>query len=258
MRSGSRRDRVRRLTASDALARTASVVAAARQASLFAAKNEAMRELLRTAGWQWAGAMLLGLAFVTASRRLSSPALGVALALAAWAAAAYAARVPWPLAGEQSFVPARVSLALPGAPAPFVLGLLALAAVVLCIALVLPRPRRGRPQAVASRIGYPGFVLATGVGFLLLLDLSANASHGNRYLALYHQGHLWLAMLALSVLVFLRQPIGRGLAWSLAIADGVASGVGRRLGAGGSLAVLLLLAALLCGAFGASSPTSAS
>ena len=70
--------------------------------------------------------------------------------------------------------------------------------VVLCIALVLPRPRPGRPQAAASRIGYPGFVLATGVGFLLLLDLSANASHGNRYLALYHQGHLWLAMLVVA------------------------------------------------------------
>ena len=211
-----------------------------------------MRELLRTAGWQWAGAMLLGLVFVIASRRPSSSALGVALALATWAAAAYAARVPWPLAGEQSFVPARDSLALPGSPAPFVLGLLALAASVLTVALVLPRPQRARPQAVASRIGYPGFVLATGVGFLLLLDLSANASHGNRYLALYHQGHLWLAMLALSVLVFLRQAIGRALAWSLAIVEGVASGMGRRLGAVGSLAALLLLAALLCAAFGVS------
>ena len=58
-------------------------------------------------------------------------------------------------------------------------------------------------------------------------------SHGNRYLALYHQGHLWLGMLTLSVLVFLRQPIGRGLAWMLSIVDGVASGVGARLGAGG-------------------------
>ncbi len=130
-RSGLLRDRVRGLTAADALARTGSLVAEARQSSLFAAKDEAMRELLRTAGWQWAGAMLLGLVFVIASRRPSSSALGVALALATWAAAAYAARVPWPLAGEQSFVPARDSLALPGSPAPFVLGLLALAASVL-------------------------------------------------------------------------------------------------------------------------------
>ena len=210
--------------------------AEARQSALFAAKDQAMRELLRTAGWQWAGAMLLGLLFVGASRRLKSPALGVALALAAWAVAAYVARVPWPLAGEQSFVPARASLELGGTPAPFVIGLLALAASVLTVALVLPgKSQRARPQAVASRIGYPGFVLATGVGFLLLLDLSANASHGNRYLALYHQGHLWLAMLALSVLVFLRQPIGRALAWSLSIVEGVGSAVGRRLGPVGSL-----------------------
>ena len=108
--------------------------AEARQSSLFAVKDQAMRELLRTAGWQWAGAMLLGLLFVSASRRLTSPALGVALALGAWAAAAYAARVPWPLAGEQSFVPARVSLELGGTPAPFVIGLLALAASVLTVA----------------------------------------------------------------------------------------------------------------------------
>jgi cell division protein FtsW (lipid II flippase) len=195
--------------------------------------------------------MLLGLVFVTASRRLASPALGIALALGAWAVAAYVARVPWPLAGEQSFVPARLSVEFPGAPAPFVVGLLALAAGLLCLALVLPGRRARRAQAAASRVGYPGFVLATGVGFLLLLDLSAHASHGNRYLALYHQGHLWLAMLALSVLVFLRQPIGRGLAWSLAMAEGLAHAVGRRLGGAGTLALLLAIAALLYIAFGA-------
>jgi cell division protein FtsW (lipid II flippase) len=157
--------------------------------------------------------------------------------------------VPWPFAGD-AFVPARTSLTYAGLPAPFVVGLLVLAAVLLVVAFFLPRPRRGPPQAVASRVGYPGFVLATGVGFLLLLDLSANASHGNRYLALYHQGHLWLAMLALSVLAFLRQPIGGALAWSLAIADEAASALGRRLGTGGAVAALLLLAAALCGAFG--------
>ena len=42
-------------------------------------------------------------------------------------------------------------------------------------------------------------MLATGIGWLVLLDLSANGDAGNRYLALYHQGHLWLAMLVLSL-----------------------------------------------------------
>jgi hypothetical protein len=35
----------------------------------------------------------------------------------------------------------------------------------------------------------------------LLLDLSANGNFSNRYLALYHQGHLWLGMLALTLAV---------------------------------------------------------
>ena len=67
---------------------------------------------------------------------------------------------------------------------------------------------------MSSRVGYPGLVLATGLGALLLLDLSANGHPVNRYLALYHQGHLWLGMLLFSVLLFLRQPLARGLGWT--------------------------------------------
>jgi cell division protein FtsW (lipid II flippase) len=74
-------------------------------------------------------------------------------------------------------------------------------------------------------------VLLTGIGWLLLLDLSANGYIGNRYLALYHQGHLWLGMLIFSVLVFLRQPLGRALAWCLSLVDAVANAMRRRLGA---------------------------
>ena len=84
------------------------------------------------------------------------------------------------------------------------------------------------PQTLASRVGYPGLIVATGVGWLLLLDLSANANFGNRYLALYHQGHLWLAMLALTVVAFLRQPLGRALAWTLSIVDGARGARSRR------------------------------
>ena len=70
---------------------------------------------------------------------------------------------------------------------------------------------------MSSRIGYPGFVLATGLGALILLDLSLAGHAGNRYLALYHQGHLWLAMLALSLLLFARRSLSRGFAWLLSV-----------------------------------------
>ncbi len=225
--------------------------ASAAASALLAAKNESMRELLRTAGWQWAGAMALGLLFVAWSRVTRTRAFAVACALAAWGLAAWVARVPWPLAGEHAFVPAREALDYTSRPAPYVLTLLALAAVIGLVAWVRGRAARGRRQVPASRLGYPGLVMATGVGFLVVLDLSANASFGNRYLALYHQGHLWFAMMVLSVIVVLRPPIGRSLAWTLAMIDGVGTAVGRRLGALASTLLLVAIAVALAIAFGA-------
>jgi cell division protein FtsW (lipid II flippase) len=100
---------------------------------------------------------------------------------------------------------------------------------------------------MASRVGYPGFVLMTGVGWLLLLDLSANGHFGNRYLALYHQGHLWLGMLIFSVLVFLRQPLSRLLGWCLSRVGAMASGIGRRVGTALAMTAILLCIVLLVG-----------
>jgi cell division protein FtsW (lipid II flippase) len=103
---------------------------------------------------------------------------------------------------------------------------------------------------MSSRIGYPGLVVATGVGWLVLLDLSFSAHAGNRYLALYHQGHLWLALLTLSVVVFVRAPLARGCAWLLSVAGEALGRASRRIGAFGVAALLVgaALAALL--AFG--------
>jgi cell division protein FtsW (lipid II flippase) len=223
-------------------------MAEARRASTANAKSEAMRELLRSAGLQWTIAMLLGLALVVASRHMRSPALGAGAALIAWAVAGWAARVPWPFAGDHQFVAGRAAMSFASRPGPFVLAMAGAGLLLIAVALVT-RPRT-LPQVPASRFGYPGLVIATGIGFLLLLDLSANASHGNRYLALYHQGHLWLAMTTLCMVAMLRQPIGRALAWTLSLVDGLATGIGRRVGVVASAAVLLFLAAFLSVAFG--------
>ena len=51
--------------------------------ALLAAKNEAARELLRTAGWQWSGAMLLGALFVAWGRVTRSRLFAAACALGA-------------------------------------------------------------------------------------------------------------------------------------------------------------------------------
>jgi cell division protein FtsW (lipid II flippase) len=236
-------------TLAQSLDRVAVAMSDARRASATNAKNEAMRDLLRQAGWQWAAAMVLGLAFVAASRSARWPVLGAGFALVAWAVAGWAARVPWPFAGDHQFVAARAAVSFASRPAPFVLAIAGAGVIAIAIALVA-RPRT-LPQVPASRFGYPGFVLATGIGFLVLLDLSANASPGNRYLALYHQGHLWLAMTVLCVVAMLRQTIGRALAWTLSMIDGIASGIGARIGAAGSAVAVVALAAAVSLAFGA-------
>ena len=143
------------LELADALAATSILMADARATPVAAAKNEAMRALLQTAGWQWAAWALIGLALLNLSRRVGSAAAGVAFALAAWAAAAWIGRVPWPLASERAFVLARESAAPLAMPADFVLWLLGAAAAVLIFSPLLrnlsrrerkgPRPRSATP-----------------------------------------------------------------------------------------------------------------
>jgi cell division protein FtsW (lipid II flippase) len=239
--SGTRLDSARcaGIDMAEAIAATAALMADARSVPTAVAKNEAMRELLKTARWQWAGAAGLGLLMLNFSRRRGSPAIGIALALAAWGAAAWAGRVPWPLGGEHTLTLARPTPSFDALPAAFILWMLAAALCVLALAPWMRRVAHNGPQAPASIFGYPGLVLATGIGWLLLLDLSANGHFGNRYLALYHQGHFWLAMCTFSVLLFLRQPLGRALAWLLSLVDGASTRVAERLGALGAAVVLL-------------------
>jgi cell division protein FtsW (lipid II flippase) len=240
----------------DVLAAASVLMADARTASVKVTKNEAMRALLRTAGWQWAAWALAGLLLLNLSRRRGLATVGVALALATWAAAAWIGRVPWPLASAHSLVLGRESADALSIPADFVLWLLGAAIAVLLGTPWLRKMLASGSQNVASVLGYPGLVFATGIGWLLLLDLSANGQPGNRYLALYHQGHLWFGMLTFSVVAFVRQPLGRSLSWTLSLFDGLSSSVGRRLGAAGSVALFLVLMLALVGAIGSLLPNS--
>ena len=241
----------------ETFAATAALMADARQALSNARKNDAMRALARSAGIQWAAAMVIGYAFLAWSRRPPRPALGVAVALAVWAAAAWATRVPWPFASGRGFAPGRLDATFASAPAPFVT-YLAVAAVILGIASLFGTARvratatvpSAATQSMSSRVGYAGLVLATGLGWLLLLDLSINGHAGNRYLALYHQGHLWLAMLTLSVLLFLRQPLSRGLSWTLSVGGEGARHAASRFGNGSVAIAVVVVTAVALLAFG--------
>ncbi len=162
--------------------------------------------------------------------------------------------MPWPLAGGRGFDPGRVDVAWDSRPATWVLTLAGGAFLALVVALLRRRDpvldAAAPAQAMSSRIGYAGLVLATGLGWLLLFDLSAHAHRTNRYLALYHQGHLWLGLLVFSLLLFLRRPLAHGLAWSLSIAGEAARAASQRLGAAGAAGAIGLLAALAVLGFG--------
>ena len=231
----------------EALGATASLMADARQAETRARKNDAMRSLARDAGLQWSIAIGLGYAFMVWSRVTAKPALGAGVALVVWAAAAWLARVPWPFSGAHAFVPARADGSMAAWPATFVVVTVLAGVALATAALLQPAAWRSTavdaPQAMSSRIGYAGLAAATGIGSLLLLDLSFDGHPGNRYLALYHQGHLWLAMTLLSVLLFGRRRLAAGLAWALSIGAEANARVARRFGGGGAALLLVLLAA---------------
>ncbi|HUG21278.1 FtsW/RodA/SpoVE family cell cycle protein [Piscinibacter sp.] len=259
-----------------ALSSASALMAGARQSLSNSRKNEAMRSLLQSAGRHWAGGMLLGFALLHWSRRNVRPALGVAAALALWALAAWVSRVPLPFVGR-AFEPARLDIHAWSPPSNAVLALAGAGLLLALLSTLRPAasrqaPRGGQgnlgaarrflesatrqrraaftPQTMSSRLGYPGLVLATGLGWLLLLDLSAHGHAANRYLALYHQGHLWLGLLAFSVLLFLRQPLARGLAWALSVSGETARQVRSRLGTWQAGAIVALAALALVAVFG--------
>src|SRR5205085_2181283 len=165
------------------------------------------------------------------------------------AGAAWLSRVPWPVS-IRSFETARHDVAPWSPPAPFVIVLLGIALLLFVRAALRPAPPPGPRQAMSSRLGYPGLVLLTGLGWLLLLELSANGHPGNRYLALYHQGHLWLGMLVLTTGAFLRQPLARATTWALSVTGETARAVRQRVGAWRALAVLALATLASLAVFG--------
>ena len=235
----------------ESLAGASAVLGQARQSSVDARKNDAMRALFASAGWQWAGAMAIAFLLLRLSRSAVAPAIGVGLSLLAWAGAAWAARVPWPLAAQRDFRPARIDAAWSAAPDVYVIALAAAGAVLLLAGLARPGDRAARAaQALSSRIGFAGMAAATGIGWLLLFDLSAHAHPVNRYLALYHQGHLWLALLVFSVLLFLRQPLARGIGWGLSVGGALAARMAASLGGVGAAMLIAALALAGLAVFG--------
>ena len=84
------------------------------------------------------------------------------------------------------------------------------AAVLLLVGGAMTRPRartRVQAQTPSSRMGYAGFVLFTGLGWWLLLDLSAAGHYSNRFHALYQQVYVFAAFVLLTMIAPLRMAL---------------------------------------------------
>jgi cell division protein FtsW (lipid II flippase) len=128
------------------------------------------------------------------------------------------------------------------------------AALLLMLGIAVA-PRRGAAaaspirQTPSSRLGYAGFVLFVGLGWWMLLDLSAAGHVANRFHALYHQVYVFAAFALLTMLAPMRlqlaDRLGRWLGWLLLLTRAQRAGLRRLVPwlAGAGAAALLLVAA---------------
>lgn len=223
----------------DAVREAAALVKLARVSADNAAKAAAVQDLLPKAPWQLAVWALTGLMVLAVGRKAALPQRALFVSLLLWAMAAAVTRphLEWLGGNALRFLAG-------GWQVPAILAGTAFAALFLA-------PRRQVPaSSPASGMGYAGFVLFTGLGWWVLLDLSAYGHFENRFQGLYQQGNLFAAFLVVSLVPVLRAPLAATGLGALSFWPLVAAGTNRRawLGWGlGLLAAALLL--VLAGVF---------
>lgn len=187
----------------DAARDGAALMALARVSATNAAKASAAQTLPAQARWQLAAWALAGLMALVMGRRAARPNRVLFAALLVWAVTAMLTRphLEW-LGGGGSGLLAGVW------QAPLALSALAGAT------LKWGPKRPVLATYPSSALGYPGFVLFAGLGWWLLLDLSAFGHFDNRFHGLYQQGYVFAAFIAVSLIPALRVPLaGFGLRW---------------------------------------------
>ncbi len=236
--------------------RGAELVAKARASDNSANKSAAMQALLTRAPWYFAAWAVLGLVLLQIGRRSISLCRTLPLAVLLWSLAGWATQVHVEWLDDKS---AHTAWLLKwGARWPEVFQLAAAAsAIFLLLSLMLPVERwlaAARPpaQAPSSRVGYAGFVLFVGLGWWLLLDLSAAGYYSNRFHGLYQQVYVFAAFALLTLLPPLRLAFAHRLTrWFgrfLLLARPRAEGLARALPwlmYLGAAAVVLALAAIV-------------
>jgi cell division protein FtsW (lipid II flippase) len=195
-------------TPADAVKRGAETVARARQSINNANKSAAAEALLANVWWVFSAWAVLGLALLQVGRRHIYVHRFVPLALLAWSLAAWATRVHVEWLDDKNSHTAWLMKS--GVKWPdffsYAVGVTALLAIA---AAVLPFERwfglkRRHADTPSSRVGYAGFVLFLGVGWWLLLDLSAEGHYANRFQAIYQQVYVFAAFVLLTLIPPLR------------------------------------------------------
>ena len=183
----------------DAIRQAAEIVARARVSENNANKSLAMQRLTANAHWYIGAWAILGLLILKVARRPVHAHRFIPLALVLWAIAAWVTKVPL-----QSVIEKHVPWLLQSS-SPYRVAAAGLAVVVAWLLLrrwSLRAPRIA--QVASSGFAYPGFVLFTGIGWLMLLDLSVSGRQQMRFLALEQQLYIFAAFVLLSLLPVMR------------------------------------------------------
>lgn len=186
----------------------AGIVAKARASENNATKSMAAQELLANAHWYFALWAVAGLLLLQIGRQAGHARRFLPLAALLWAVLGWITHVHVEWISDRSAQTA--SLLKWGIKSPdFFQVLVAGAAVLLMLGVMFPLGRGSSAMAPArqtpsSRIGYAGFVLFVGLGWWLLLDLSAMGHYANRFQALYQQVYVFAAFVLLTMLAPMR------------------------------------------------------
>ena len=186
----------------------AEIVAKARASENNATKSMAAQELLSNAHWYFALWAVAGLLLLQIGRQAVHRYRFLPLAALLWAVLGWITHVHVEWISDRS---AQTAWLLKwGITSPEFFQILVVGAAVLLMLGVM-RPLGHGPalmpparQTPSSRIGYPGFVLFVGLGWWLLLDLSATGHYASRFHALYQQVYVFAAFVLLTMLAPMR------------------------------------------------------
>ncbi len=193
----------------EAVTTAATVISTARSSSNNAGKSVAAQSLLANVHWVFAAWAAAGLLLLQIGRTGVRGWAYVPFAMFTWSVLGWftEVHVQW-ISDRAAQTAALLRLGIKG---PEIFQMLASASVLLMLlgAMIRPadKPAPRQRQTPSSRMGYAGFVLFTGMGWWLLLDLSATGHYANRFHALYQQVYVFAAFVLLTMIAPMRMAL---------------------------------------------------